>query len=170
MIDINIPPDSFKLIASLSGKHPTLKSLFDQIDSNLNQHLWYQLSENIITLSQNSELQQGNDLIEFYNGVVFFIEPTLNPMKYLQYVQNMLHNYKNRMEEALQFVENIENKNKDYKGEEKIFVKIIKGFCYLELNKMYELEEIIKTTEVDFSGKFEIESSLYAQYYKLSFL
>ena len=170
MIDVNIPPDSFKLIASLSGKHPTLKSLFDQIDSNLNQHLWYQLSENIITLSQNSELQQGNDLIEFYNGVVFFIEPTLNPMKYLQYVQNMLHNYKNRMEEALQFVENIENKNKDYKGEEKIFVKIIKGFCYLELNKMYELEEIIKTTEVDFSGKFEIESSLYAQYYKLSTL
>ena len=170
MIDVNIPPDSFKLIASLSGKHPTLKSLFDQIDSNLNQHLWYQLSENIITLSQNPELQQGNDLIEFYNGVVFFIEPTLNPMKYLQYVQNMLHNYKNRMEEALQFVENIENKNKDYKGEEKIFVKIIKGFCYLELNKMYELEEIIKTTEVDFSGKFEIESSLYAQYYKLSTL
>ena len=170
MIDVNIPPDSFKLIASLSGKHPTLKSLFDQIDSNLNQHLWYQLSENIITLSQNPELQQGNDLIEFYNGVVFFIEPTLNPMKYLQYVQNMLHNYKDRMEEALQFVENIDNKNKDYKGEEKIFVKIIKGFCYLELNKMYELEEIIKTTEVDFSGKFEIESSLYAQYYKLSTL
>ena len=170
MIDVNIPPDSFKLIASLSAKHPSLKSLFDEIDSNLNQHLWYQISENIITLSQNPELQQGNDLIEFYNGVVFFIEPTLNPMKYLQYVQNMLHNYKDRMEEALQFVENIDNKNKDYKGEEKIFVKIIKGFCYLELNKMYELEEIIKTTEVDFSGKFEIESSLYAQYYKLSTL
>ena len=170
MIDVNIPPDSFKLIASLSAKHPALKSLFDEIDSNLNQHLWYQISENIITLSQNPELQQGNDLIEFYNGVVFFIEPTLNPMKYLQYVQNMLHNYKDRMEEALQFVENIDNKNKDYKGEEKIFVKIIKGFCYLELNKMYELEEIIKTTEVDFSGKFEIESSLYAQYYKLSTL
>ena len=170
MIDVNIPPDSFKLIATLSAKHPSLKSLFDEIDSNLNQHLWYQISENIITLSQNPELQQGNDLIEFYNGVVFFIEPTLNPMKYLQYVQNMLHNYKDRMEEALQFVENIDNKNKDYKGEEKIFVKIIKGFCYLELNKMYELEEIIKTTEVDFSGKFEIESSLYAQYYKLSTL
>ena len=170
MIDVNIPPDSFKLIATLSAKHPALKSLFDEIDSNLNQHLWYQISENIITLSQNPELQQGNDLIEFYNGVVFFIEPTLNPMKYLQYVQNMLHNYKDRMEEALQFVENIDNKNKDYKGEEKIFVKIIKGFCYLELNKMYELEEIIKTTEVDFSGKFEIESSLYAQYYKLSTL
>ena len=170
MIDVNIPADSFKLIASLSAKHPALKSLFDEIDSNLNQHLWYQISENISTLSQNPGLQQGNDLIEFYNGVVFFIEPTLNPMKYLQYVQNMLHNYKDRMEEALQFVENIDNKNKDYKGEEKIFVKIIKGFCYLELNKMYELEEIIKTTEVDFSGKFEIESSLYAQYYKLSTL
>jgi len=170
MIDVNIPPDSFKLVSSLSQKHPGLKSLFDEIDSNMNQHLWYQLSENIITLSQNPELQKGSDLIEFYNGVVFFIEPTLNPMKYLEYVQNMIYNYKDKMEEALRFVENIENMHKDYKGEEKISIKIIKGFCYLELNKMYDLEEILKTTEVDFTGKFEIESTLYAQYYKLSTL
>ena len=170
MIDVNIPPDSFKLIAALSQKHPSLKSLFGEIDSNLNQRLYYQLSENIIRLSQSPEMQQGKDLIEFYNGVVFFIEPTLNPMKYLEYVQSMLHNYKDNMNEALQFVENIEMKHKDFKGEEKISIKIIKGFCYLELNKMYELEEIVKTTEVDFSGKFEIDSSLYAQYYKLSTL
>ena len=170
MFDINIPQDSFKLISTLSQKHPTLKTLFDEIDSNLNQRLYYQLSENIINLSQSQEMQQGKDLIEFYNGVVFFIEPTLNPMKYLQYVQNMLHNYKDNMNEALLFVENIENKHKDFKGEEKISIKIIKGFCYLDLNKMYELEEIIKTTEVDFSGKYEIDSSLYAQYYKLSTL
>ena len=170
MIEINIPSDSFKLVSTLSQKHPSLKKLFDEIDSNMNQHLWYQLSENIITLSQNQELQQGNDLVEFYNGVVFFVEPTMNPMKYLEYVQNMLYNYKNKMSEALQFVENIENKHKDFKGEAKIAIKILKGFCYLELDKMYELEDIINTTEVDFTGKFEIESTLYAQYYKLSTL
>ena len=170
MIEVNIPADSFKLVSTLSQKHPSLKTLFDEIDSNMNQHLWYQLSENIITLSQSPELQQGNDLVEFYNGVVFFVEPTMNPMKYLEYVQNMLYNYKNKMSEALQFVENIENKHKDFKGEAKIAIKILKGFCYLELDKMYELEDIINTTEVDFTGKFEIESTLYAQYYKLSTL
>ena len=170
MIEVNVPPDSFKLISSLSQKHPVLKSLFDEIDSNLNQHLWYQLSENIIVLSQNPEMQQGKDLIEFYNGIVFFIEPTLNAMKYLEYVQNMIQNYKDNIAEALTFLENIENKHKDFKGEEKIFIKIIKGFCYLDLNKMFELEEIVKSTKVDFSGKYEIEPSLYAQYYKLSTL
>ena len=170
MIEVNVPSDSFKLISSLSQKHPVLKSLFDEIDSNLNQHLWYQLSENIIVLSQNPEMQQGKDLIEFYNGVVFFIEPTLNAMKYLEYVQNMIQNYKDNIAEALTFLENIENKHKDFKGEEKIFIKIIKGFCYLDLNKMFELEEIVKSTKVDFSGKYEIEPSLYAQYYKLSTL
>ena len=170
MIEVNVPPDSFKLISSLSQKHPVLKSLFDEIDSNLNQHLWYQLSENIIVLSQNPEMQQSKDLIEFYNGVVFFIEPTLNAMKYLEYVQNMIQNYKDNIAEALTFLENIENKHKDFKGEEKIFIKIIKGFCYLDLNKMFELEEIVKSTKIDFSGKYEIEPSLYAQYYKLSTL
>ena len=170
MIEVNIPPDSFKLISALSQKHPSLKSLFDEIDSNLNQHLWYQLSENILTLSQNPELQQGNDLIEFYNGVVFFIEATLNPMKYLAYIQNMIFNYKDKMEEALQFVENIENKHKDFKGEQKISIKIIKGFCYFELNKMYELEDLLKIIDIDFHGKYEIEASLYARFYKLSTL
>ena len=169
-MDVNVPNDSFKLIQNLSNKYPDLKKLFEDIDSSLNQHLWYQLSENLIALSHKPELQNSNDLIELYNGLVFFIEPTLNPMKYLEYVQNMLNNYKNKMNEALTFVENIENTHKKFKGEEKIFIKIIKGFCYLDLDKMYELEEIIKNTEQDFSGNIEIDSSLYSQYYKLSTL
>jgi len=168
--DINLPNDSFKLISNLSNKYPQFKSLFDDIDSNLNQHLWYQLSENLNILSNKQELQQSKDLIELYNGLVFFIEPTLNPMKYLEFVQNMLHNYKDNMAEALTFVENIEKTHNNFKGEEKIFIKIIKGFCYLDLNKMYELEEIVKNTETEFSSNIEIDSSLYAQYYKLSTL
>jgi 26S proteasome regulatory subunit N9 len=74
------------------------------------------------------------------------------------------------MEEALQFVENIENKHKDFKGEQKISIKIIKGFCYFELNKMYELEDLLKIIDIDFHGKYEIEASLYARFYKLSTL
>ena len=169
--DVNVPNDSFTLIQNLSKKYPELKNLFDDIDSNLNQKLWYQLSENLMTLSSNPKLQQSSDLIEIYNGLIFFIEPTLNPMKYLEFVKNMLNNYKGKTEEALKFFENIENSHKNkYKGEEKIFIKILKGFCYYDLNKMYELEEIVKNTEQDFSGNIEIDSSLYSQYYKLSTL
>jgi 26S proteasome regulatory subunit N9 len=168
-MDVVVPNDSFKLIQNLSAKHPNLKQLFDEIDSNLNQRLWYQLSDNLISLSNKPELQQSKDLIELYNGLIFFIEPTLNPMRYLEFVQNMLNNYKDNMEEGLTFIENIEKKHK-YKGEEKIFIKIIKGFCYLELKKMYELEEIVLNTEQDFSSNIEIDPSLYAQYYKLSSL
>ena len=166
--DVNVPNDSFTLIQNLSKKYPELKNLFDDIDSNLNQKLRYQLSKNLKALSTNQKL---HDLIEIYNGLIFFIEPTLNPMKYLEFVKNMLNNYKGKTEEALKFVENIENSHKNkYKGEEKIFIKILKGFCYYDLNRMYELEEIVKNTEQDFSGNIEIDSSLYSQYYKLSTL
>ena len=168
--DVEIPNDSFKLIQNLSNKYPNLKSLFDDMDSNLNRRLWFQVSENLISLSSKPELQQTKDLIELYNGLVFFIEPTLNPMKYLEFIKNMLNNYKDNMSDGLTFIENIENNHKTYKGEEKIFIKIIKGFCYLDLNKMYELEDIVKNTEQDFSSNIEIDTSLYAQYYKLSSL
>ena len=168
--DVNVPNDSFKLIQNLSNKYPNLKSLFDDMDSNLNRRLWFQVSENLISLSSKPELQQSKDLIELYNGLVFFIEPTLNPMKYLEFIKNMLNNYKDNMSDGLTFIENIENNHKTYKGEEKIFIKIIKGFCYLDLNKMYELEDIVKNTEQDFSSNIEIDTSLYAQYYKLSSL
>lgn len=122
MIDL-VPNDCFTLIKNLSEKYPSLKTIFDDIDSNLNQKLWYQLSENLITLSQKPELQQSNDLIELYNGLVFFVEPTLNPMKYLEFVQNMLNNYKDKMQEALTFVENIENTHKNFKGKKKYSLK-----------------------------------------------
>ena len=170
MLDVNVPNDSYKLISNLSGKYPLYKDLLGEIDSHLNQHLWYQLSENLIELSSKPELQNSQDLIELYNGLVFFIEATLNPMKYLDFVQNMLTNYKDKMEQGLQFIENIENTHKDYKGEEKMMINIIKGFCYFDLNKMYDLEEILKTIESGFSSKIEIDSSIYTNFYKLSTL
>ena len=169
-MDVNVPQDSHKLIKNLADKYPSYKSTFEEIDSNLSQSLWYQLSENLILISLKPELQNSKDLIELYNGLIFFIESTMNPMKYLEFIQSMLKNYQDNMNEGLTFIENIESSHKNYKGEEKIFVKIIKGFCYLELNKMYELEEIVKNTEHDFTGNIEIDTSLYSQYYKLSML
>ena len=169
-MDVNVPQDSHKLIKNLAEKYPSYKSTFEEIDSNLSQSLWYQLSENLILISLKPELQNSKDLIELYNGLIFFIESTMNPMKYLEFIQSMLKNYQDNMNEGLTFIENIENSHKNYKGEEKIFVKIIKGFCYLELNKMYELEDIVKNTEHDFTGNIEIDTSLYSQYYKLSML
>ena len=170
MLDVNVPNDSYKLITKLTEKYPLYKDLLGEIDAHLNQRLWYQLSENLIELSSKPELQNSLDLIELNNGLVFFIEATLNPMKYLDFVQNMLKNYKDKMEQGLQFIENIENTHKNYKGEEKMMINIIKGFCYFDLNKMYDLEEILKTIELGFSSKIEIDSSIYTNYYKLSTL
>ena len=65
--DVEIPNDSFKLIQNLIKKYPNLKNLLEDIDSNLNQRLWYQLSGNLITLSREPALQQSQDLIEIYN-------------------------------------------------------------------------------------------------------
>lgn len=165
----NIPTDCYTLINNLKAKYPALSSTFTDAESNLTQRLWYQLSENLTALSESPELQKSQDLITLYQGLLIFVEPAMNPMKFLKYVQNMLSNFKGKMNEALLFVQNIEKKSK-YKDEHKIYIQIIKGYCYLEMNQMYELEDIINSVGNDFNKKIEIEPFIYSQYYKLSTL
>ena len=165
----NVPQDCFKLIQTIKSRHPNLSPIFDDLESNLTQRLWYQLSNNLSDISSSAEMQNGGDLIEMYQGLVIFIKAALNDMKYLYFVLNMLHNFKGKMNEALLFVQNIET-NAKYKDEAKVFLKIIKGFCYLELNMRYECEDIIKEVEDDFNSKVEIDTKTYSLFYKLSLL
>ena len=114
---VQIPEESHIIIKNLQSKYPQYKDILSEIDGNISQSLWHQLSDNLIVLSNKPELQNSQDLIELYQGLVLYISEIVNPMKFLKYVQNMLVNYKNKMNEGLQFIENTENKMK-FKGEE----------------------------------------------------
>jgi 26S proteasome regulatory subunit N9 len=164
---VQIPEESHIIIKNLQSKYPQYKDILSEIDGNISQSLWHQLSDNLIVLSNKPELQNSQDLIELYHGLVLYISEIVNPMKFLKYVQNMLVNYKNKMNEGLQFIENTENKMK-FKGEEEIFLRIIKGFSYLELDKMYDLEDLITDIKNEFESKSEIDSMVYANFYRLS--
>lgn len=164
---VQIPEESHIIIKNLQSKYPQYKDILSEIDGNISQSLWHQLSDNLIVLSNKPELQNSQDLIELYHGLVLYISEIVNPMKFLKYVQNMLVNYKNKMNEGLQFIENTENKMK-FKGEEEIFLRIIKGFSYLELDKMYDLEDLITDIKNEFESKSEIDSIVYANFYRLS--
>jgi hypothetical protein len=96
---VNVPNDSFKLLQNLIKKYPSHKDVLDEIDSNLNQRLWHQLSDNLIKFALNEDVQKSSDLIELYNGLVIFTESALNPMKFLHFVQLLLSNYKGKMDE-----------------------------------------------------------------------
>lgn len=71
------------------------------------------------------------------------------------------------MEEALIFLDNIEIRI-EAKGEEFYFLRILKGFCFYEMNKLYECEEIIKYLRVQLEKSFEVDQLIYSNFYKLS--
>ena len=164
---IHVPDDTYKLINALKNKYPSQKPLLDEIEGNTTQHLWHQLTENLIVFYSLPETQQGTDLIELYNGLVMFIEPALNPMKLLLLVQKMLANYKGRMTDALTFIKNLKAKIK-FKGDQNLFILIIKGFCYFELGRKYDLEDLLKEVSSQFESRPEIDSFVYANFYKLA--
>ena len=164
---VQVPNESYKLINTYKEKYPEQKNLFDEIEGNLTQRLWHQLADNLLLLSSLPDLQKGNDLIEIYNGLIIFIESVFNPMKLLSLVKNLLTNFRGKMEEGLQFVENLEKKLK-LKGEEILYIKIIKGYCFFELGRKYDLEDLMKAVEGEFENKSEIDPLVYSNFYKLA--
>lgn len=164
---VQVPNDSYKLITNLKTKYPSQKAILDEIESNLTQRLWHQLADNLLLLSSLNELQNSTDLLELYNGLIVFIEGVFNPMKLISLVKNLLTNFRGKMEEGLQFVENLEKKL-NLRGEEILYIKIVKGYCYFELKRKYDLEDLIKHIESEFESKSEIDPIVYSNFYKLA--
>ena len=89
---LDAPKESFEFIYSLRERYIQYSELFNEIELNLNNKLWNQLSDSLISLSEKSELQEGNDLIELYNRLVCFIEKSFNPMKLMILISNVIKN------------------------------------------------------------------------------
>ena len=68
---------------------------------------------------------------------------------------------------ALNFLETVETRLAS-EGEEKLYLLILKGFCYLDLNKLYDCENVIKSLKSKLEGSFEVDQIIYANFSKLS--
>jgi hypothetical protein len=163
---INVPKESFDVIYSLRTTYPQYNNILDNIETNLNLRLWNQLSDDLITLSSKYELQASQDLIILYNNLVMNTERAFNPMKLILIIQNVIKNFSANMNDALVFLENIEARIEP-KGEEKYFIRILKGFCLLDMNRLYECEDIIKGLKVQLEKSFEVDQLIYSNFSKL---
>ncbi len=65
------------------------------------------------------------------------------------------------------FLDNIESRI-EKKGEESLFLKVLKGYCYLKLNSLIECEEIINNLKKELEQRFEVDQIIYSNFYKLS--
>lgn len=167
MFDIQVPRESFTYLDTLKAKYPKYNQIFSKIETNINNSLWHQLTDDLIELSSQPDLQNSNDLIDLYTALVQFVERAMNPMRLLFFVHKMLSNYQGRMNEALIFIENLEKKIK-FDGESKLYLTIMKGFCYLGLERLYDLEDLINAVKEEFEKKSDIEPYVYSYFYRLA--
>ena len=164
---VSVPKESFDIVYSLREKYPQYNVLLDEIETGLNLRLWNKLSDDLIILSGKPELQNSGDLILLYNNLIMNVEKAFNPMKLILIIQNVIRNFSENMQDALIFLENIETRI-EAKGEESFFLRILKGFCFLDMNRLYECEDIMKSLKVQMEKSFEVEQIIYANFSKLS--
>jgi len=75
--------------------------------------------------------------------------------------------YIDNLNDALVFLSNVEARL-EKKGEEILFMKVLKGFCYLKLNSLIECEDIITNLKAELEKRFEVDQIIYSNFYKLS--
>ena len=56
----------------------------------------------------------------------------------------------------------------DPSGEESLFLRILKGFVFIDLNRLYECEDILKYLKIQLEKSFEVDQIVYTQFYRLS--
>jgi hypothetical protein len=164
---VNVPKEAFDVLANLINTYPQYSELLHNIESDLNLRLWNGLSDNLISLSSKEELRQGQDLVLLYNALILSVENAFNPMKLVLIVQNVIQNFKTNMQEGLIFLDNVETRLNS-KGEEIFFLRVLKGFALLDLNRLYECEDIIKSLKIQLEKSFEVDTVIYANFSKLS--
>jgi len=71
------------------------------------------------------------------------------------------------LNDALIFLDNVETRL-EKKGEEILFMKVLKGYCYLKLNSLIECEEIITNLKKELERRFEVDQIIYSNFYRLS--
>jgi hypothetical protein len=94
---VQISKESFDLLYNLRDKYPQYAKLIENIESGLNLRLWHQLSDDIIELSEKTELQRTTDLIDLYNRLIISVEKAFNPMKLMHLIQNIIKNYSSKI-------------------------------------------------------------------------
>ncbi len=166
---VQISKESFDFLNILRVKYPHYLSILDSIEEGLNLRLWNRISDDLIQISDKEDLKSSTDLIAVYNAIVYCLEKSFNPMKLMLIVQNVMKNYNQNMDQALIFLDDLESRLENT-GEEKHFMKILKGNALLELNKLYECEEIIKGLKIQLEKSFEVDQLIYSNFYKLSAL
>lgn len=166
---VQVSNKAFPFLDTLKYQYPSLNTLISEIQGELNLRLWHQLCQHLIELSENQELQSGTFLIEMYKSVVVSIEPAFNPMKIMLILKNVIKNFYGRLEEAIKFLEEV-NQRLKLQGEECFFMQCLKAECYLGLNRLYDCNDILKEVKVSLEKLFDVDHIVYAYFYKLSAL
>ncbi len=125
----------FEFILDLKEKYPQYRETLDNIEADLNQKLWHQLSGHILQLTDIPELQNSGVLIDVYNKIVFNLETAFNPMKLIMIIANVIKNYNSKEIGWLTILENYQDANVflehaelkiNPKGEEMLFLMTLK--------------------------------------------
>ena len=163
---IDVSSKAFPFLDTLKYQFPNLNTLVCEIQGELNLRLWHQLSMHLIELSEKTELHSGDALIELYLNVVVSIESAFNPMKIMLMLKNVIKNFYDRLDKALTFLDEINNRMR-LRGEEFFFWQCLRAECLLGLNRLHDCNDVLKEVKVSLEKLFDVDHIVYAYFYKL---
>jgi 26S proteasome regulatory subunit N9 len=87
-------------------------------------------------------------------------------MKIMLILKNVIKNYYGRLDKALNFLDEINNRLR-LKGEEFFFWQCLRAECLLGLNLLHECNDVLKEVKFSLEKLFDVDHIVYAYFYKL---
>jgi len=155
---IHILDSQITLFPHLEGKIQEMKSFYAE-------KLWAQLTESLLSVIEDEQVNQHQHLINLYNGFVKEFELKIDPIKFVQMAMRVSDQFPSS-ETKIAFLRNIGEKLVDEQA--KILNSLKIGLHLLYDNKVEEALLVIKDMQKKIEKMSDLDPLIYSYFYKLS--
>jgi len=148
-----------------AASFPHLDGPIQEMKSYYGEKLWAQLTESLLNYIEDPAVNQGQHLINLYNGFVKEFELKIDPIKYVQVIMKVSDHFPTS-EAKIAFLRNVGDKIVDEQA--KILNNLKIGFHYLEDGKAEETLQILKDMGKKIEKMSDLDPLIYSYYYKLN--
>ena len=152
------------MLDKMSNDHPAVSSQLDNIKNSFKESLWHIITDQLLSLTNDPEFDQGKDLIILFNDFVKNLDKKINHLKYVRIAVNCSKQFED-ISESITFLDELKDKFKDTPAA-KLFCLVSIAEKRLNLGEYNESIDLLNEVESELKALNDVDQIVYSELYK----